>query len=494
MVWAEDAEPAGATLAGDTDGWNWVTSNPTPYSGSRAHQSAILAGTHQHFFQGAKQTLAVEAGDRLFAYVYLDPANVPEEVMLQWNDGTWDHRAYWGANKIEWGTNGTASRRYVGPLPAAGQWVRLEVPAGQVGLESRAVNGMAFSLYGRRATWDRAGKTSFVPNAPHVEALAKAEAAYRQAAYQTLLNKLGTSYEELRLARAAEKEARQALAERLGLDLAPTHPDQLDNLFLEPDKVAESSLEKLFGLAGTTGGSSGDGSECDLLAWQLAHLRTLWKQQDHAQKPDSAPPIIDPDVIGQDDLKDPIAGNFAYDRWLERRNLIAKWLKDVKDLREKQAKPIDGFNAIVNAWVCPVQDLIDLAQRRKSGENIEAELAKKQLSLQAFIYLMRLRDLAVAGTVLPGEWDEAYSILVQVKKLREYKSWREVEKQNDLALEPAYFKIPLVDPSTFPPPPVQLPAWRATRQARRDWQKALQARIDQREGVAQDLRTDVDST
>ena len=46
----------------------------------------------------------------------------------------------------------------MGTLPAAGRWVRLEVPAAQVGLEGRTVNGMAFTLHGGRATWDYAGK------------------------------------------------------------------------------------------------------------------------------------------------------------------------------------------------------------------------------------------------------------------------------------------------------------------------------------------------
>jgi hypothetical protein len=36
--------------------------------------------------------------------------------------------------------------------------VRLEVPAALVGLEGRTLNGMAFTLFGGRATWDRAGK------------------------------------------------------------------------------------------------------------------------------------------------------------------------------------------------------------------------------------------------------------------------------------------------------------------------------------------------
>ncbi len=67
------------------------------------------------------------------------------------------YRAYWGQNLINWGTNGTTSRRYMGHLPASGGWVRLEVPAARVGLAGKTVNGLAFTLYGGRAWWDRAG-------------------------------------------------------------------------------------------------------------------------------------------------------------------------------------------------------------------------------------------------------------------------------------------------------------------------------------------------
>jgi RHS repeat-associated protein len=122
--------------------------------------SNVTVGEHQHYFYGATQTLQVNAGDRLYAYVYLDPANLPSTVMLQWNDGTWEHRAYWGANNIPWGTDGADSKRYMGALPAAGGWVRLEVQASSVGLEGKTLNGMAFTLCGGRANWDNAGKTN----------------------------------------------------------------------------------------------------------------------------------------------------------------------------------------------------------------------------------------------------------------------------------------------------------------------------------------------
>jgi hypothetical protein len=166
-MWVDDAIPAGATTGADGgDSWNWVTS-PAPFSGTKAHQSSISTGAHQHYFDWVYSgSLPVGNGEVLFAYVYLDPANVPSEIMLQWNDGTWEHRAFWGQNLMNYGTGNSASSRYMGALPAAGQWVRLEVPASQVALEGSTIKGMSFSLYDGRATWDAAGKASSASTTP----------------------------------------------------------------------------------------------------------------------------------------------------------------------------------------------------------------------------------------------------------------------------------------------------------------------------------------
>ena len=157
-VWIEDTLPTGSIPAGDPV--EWQSLDPTPYSGTLALRSQLDAGIHQTYFYGATDTLAISSGDALVAHVYLDPVFPPTTLMLQWNDGSWDHRAYWGENGIPWGVDGTASRYYMGPLPSAGAWVRLSVPASAVDLEGRVLSGMAFTLAGGRATWDRIGKTT----------------------------------------------------------------------------------------------------------------------------------------------------------------------------------------------------------------------------------------------------------------------------------------------------------------------------------------------
>jgi subtilisin family serine protease len=164
VIWVEDAIPAGAwTSTSGGDVWNWVTASPAPYSGAKAHQSALVAGYHDHTFQQASATLPVAAGDILFLYVYLDPANPPREIMVSWFDGSWEHRAFWGENLIPYGTYNTASLRPRGALPASGGWVRLEVPANLVGLEGRTVTAMSFTLYNGRVTWDAAGRNTESP-------------------------------------------------------------------------------------------------------------------------------------------------------------------------------------------------------------------------------------------------------------------------------------------------------------------------------------------
>jgi hypothetical protein len=163
VVWVEDALPAGAQTGADGgDSWNWVSSNPSPYSGSLSQQSSIAAGLHEHYFSGATQTLSVNAGDVLFAAVYIDPSNVPSEIMLQWDDGSWDHRAYWGNYWITYGQNGTSSSYYMGAIPTPGQWTLLTIPASAVGLEGSTVSGMAFSLFNGGANWDYAGDASSI--------------------------------------------------------------------------------------------------------------------------------------------------------------------------------------------------------------------------------------------------------------------------------------------------------------------------------------------
>ncbi|MGH8066195.1 MAG: neuraminidase-like domain-containing protein, partial [Candidatus Entotheonellia bacterium] len=326
---------------------------------------------------------------------------------------------------------------------------------------------------------------------------AEVESGYRAAAYYALLRHLGTSYEEIRLARVADARTRETLAERLGIDLGPSQPDSLDRLLLQPDQIVEADLEALFGLADTRRDplEPGTGGVPDLLTWRRQHLRASWRQQDHADRPDAeAPvPIVDPDLVGESDLKNPAPGNVAYDLWQGRRAWVAGKREEIKRARDPSVPPSEGFNHIISTFLGQV-DLEALAKAREEGHDIEPQLKELQLSLQAFLYLVQVRHLASAGTVLEAEWEDVYDILVHVQKRREkYAEWQLQEQSQNLTLSPDDFKPPAPGASASASP-VELPHWRATRQARQTWQDTIEARITQEQALVQELQAAVDAT
>jgi hypothetical protein len=158
-VWFDDELPAGAKPQGNgPNPWKFVTAPEHPVYSGKNSSVRTGKGITQHFFTGAKEPLVINANDRLFAYVYLDPKDPPETVQLQFNDGTWEHRAHWGADKAFLPGRKNASNMPMGPLPETGKWVRLEVSAATVGLKPGSkLNGWAFTQFNGTVHWDKAG-------------------------------------------------------------------------------------------------------------------------------------------------------------------------------------------------------------------------------------------------------------------------------------------------------------------------------------------------
>ncbi len=180
FVWIEDAVPTGANAQGNTP-WEFVTKDGHPVHSGEKSSTRTAEGLSQHFFTEANPPLEIGQDDVLFAYVYLDPENPPKTIMLQFNDGSWEHRAVWGENLIDWGQDGTASRQQMGALPKPGEWTRLEVPVAKVGLNAGSkLNGWAFTQFAGKVYWDRAGINTLTPQAGMpFESLARWDAVQR---------------------------------------------------------------------------------------------------------------------------------------------------------------------------------------------------------------------------------------------------------------------------------------------------------------------------
>ncbi len=167
-----------------TDAWNWVA-NPLSPTGQLAHQTQLLNGVHQQYYYYANlgesdsgdwyepEVLVVPGGDdygasyttSFYTYVYLDPAAPPISFAINWDvallaqAATWAHGVYWGASAY---AGDSPAYHYMGPMPAAGGWVKLEVPLAALDLEANDyfdVLGMAFTLVNGRATFGGSGVT-----------------------------------------------------------------------------------------------------------------------------------------------------------------------------------------------------------------------------------------------------------------------------------------------------------------------------------------------
>ncbi len=158
----DDSAPAGATTYNLNES-NWIGANPTPHSGTRALRVQVSANPEleQAYFFGATAPMVMQPGDFLYVWVYLDPANPPREIMLQWFNGNDWGRAYWGEDLIPWGgAVDNPAHRFAGPLPAAGRWTRLTVPASLVGAEGASISGIAFTPSNGVAFFDVAGRAA----------------------------------------------------------------------------------------------------------------------------------------------------------------------------------------------------------------------------------------------------------------------------------------------------------------------------------------------
>jgi hypothetical protein len=148
--WVEGKLPVGSSQGGT---WAWQEQDKRS-----VHTEPAGVGTNSHWFQADPVGHGVGAGDVLFAYAYVPAGKSPRSILLEWHDGDgWEHRAFWGQDTIREGKPGTPSRCRAGDLPAAGKWVRLEVPAARVGLENRTLRGMAFKVDGGQVLWGRTG-------------------------------------------------------------------------------------------------------------------------------------------------------------------------------------------------------------------------------------------------------------------------------------------------------------------------------------------------
>jgi hypothetical protein len=303
-------------------------------------------------------------------------------------------------------------------------------------------------------------------SSPQLETkLVKAEQNYLLDAYTRLLTKLGTSFTEVRLARGMSNDERAEFANRIGV-----LPAAVSNLFLDPGaappQLTEAKLEQIFGLLDTNQAPIRTVPDSSIQTWRLSYLRDLWKQEDFPTDAywDHRTPIIDPDLIGPDDFRNPFpktvthAPDRAFDLWLKRRVWVDGFVEGLKTVPARQSGSVTGpdFQAIVDAigdydyngqapqWPA---DALTKIEDKLAAITAETETSVSQelyddygLALSAARRLIELWEKDVAfwkdvnryPRVEEAEWPEVFSILLKAQKVTLRDFW--ISEENESVL------------------------------------------------------------
>lgn len=350
-------------------------------------------------------------------------------------------------------------------------------------------------------------------------------AAYLEAAYLTLLEQVGTSFDEIRQARSAARQQRIALADRLMLELDPqgNRPDLLDEFFRNPnpdpqnprpEDLDEGWLMMFFGLRDSRLGALDPEPEPQLQVRQLEYLHHSWVAQDTSPTPPLAgQPVIDPDIVDEADLRDitppstPRAGRpknqwTALDFLEDRASWVGATMADLETTRKNSGLP-QLLDQLANTNVfgmgktgmegITAPELRNQRSKQQAGEDISAWLEQVKLEQREFDYLSHIVELdANSQLILKSEWSDFYAVIVQrVKRFVFFPAWLDEERQARILLGPGQFRMrttPFTGGEARPSNP-----WRFDEVARRRWEDTLRARSDQEQAVTEGLRQAVRS-
>jgi hypothetical protein len=160
-VWFDDEVPARATAKSNTGNhplW-WVTADDGQVASGQRALKRMDKGVAQDYFTGITPPIIPPAGGKVFVHAWLDPADPPQTIMVQFHTDKWSHRAAWGdIDKITYGAKGSPERLHKGKLPKLGEWVRLEVNLSEFKLPAGSkFTGFAFTQFGGTVFWDKLG-------------------------------------------------------------------------------------------------------------------------------------------------------------------------------------------------------------------------------------------------------------------------------------------------------------------------------------------------
>lgn len=215
-------------------------------------------------------------------------------------------------------------------------------------------------------------------------------------------------------------------------------------------------------------------------------LRAGWQTALRAR---SRAAVIDPDLIGLDELRNPVAGDRAFDLFQSRQAAIAAQMTQL----QANPKTPAGYEACLKMTIgLTWPQFLNISDQLDQGHTISMRLDQLSLDFRRFNSLVRIGRLAAAGeTILNSEWQDVYDILLQVWKERNVAIWLAQEKDANVLLDPELFLILSDEGISLPSEPTNM--WRSSLAARQEWEEKLQTRIDQEAAVVAVLHSAVET-
>ncbi len=200
-------------------------------------------------------------------------------------------------------------------------------------------------------------------------------------------------------------------------------------------------------------------------------------------------PVIDPDIIRPDFLRSLDSDSVAFTLWNTRNEQLVTLFDTIRSDREEEETVLEGFDFVINKYLVETAQsalLIGLQERIALGEDISRELEQLNLTPESLKFLLDIRMLAdeEPASILADEWDEVYSILLNVDKERTFSLWNDQEEAERLTLSPDYFKISAYKNDDFSGEDrMHQLLWRYSDRARKQWINSLEARIAQEKAI-----------
>ena len=178
-------------------------------------------------------------------------------------------------------------------------------------------------------------------------------------------------------------------------------------------------------------------------------------------------PIIDPDVIGPEDFRNPFVDDAAFGLWKTRREWVDQQLIDLR--KKYETEGLEGQNGLIFKVFGEEPAALADSAARSHGEHHSGDAKKAKvkitkefgLTVEAFTKLMaivsKLKQEAKdiwAEKVTRSEWQEFLSILVQTLKAKHSKDW--IKEESNLVFGLENFCVSPNDPvkGDWPPNPV----------------------------------------